>query len=187
MAKDDRPPTPSDRAAAASAGSGAPPAVPSAAVSSAEAPFTAMLRGAVVPTLLVGVLAVVLGAVLGGSKAAWSAALGAALVVVFFSLSLLVMRRTARMEPTATMAVVLATYTGKILALGVAMVLLRDASWLDGQALALAIIGCTVVWLAFEMRAFTRLRILVAPEADAADAADGTDAADQTPGQGGAP
>ena len=128
--------------------------------------FTAMLRGSLIPTVAVGVVAVVVAAVLGGAKPATSAALGAALVVVFFSLSLLVMRQTAHLQPTAVMAVVLTTYTGKILALGIAMVLLRDASWLSGQALALSIIVCTVVWLAFEMRAFTRMRILVAPQAD---------------------
>ena len=85
------------------------------------------------------------------------------MVIVFFSLSLLVMQRTAGGQPTAVMTVVLATYTLKIVALGVAMVLLRDASWLSGQALALSVIACTIVWLAFEMRAFTRLRVLVAP------------------------
>jgi ATP synthase protein I len=131
--------------------------------------FAAMLRGSLVPTLVVGVLAVVLAAVLGGAEPATSAALGAALVVVFFSLSLLVMRQTAHLQPTAVMAVVLATYTGKILALGIVMIVLRDAAWLSGQALALSIIVCTVVWLAFEMRAFTRMRVLVAPEADGED------------------
>ncbi|HEX3003980.1 MAG TPA: hypothetical protein VHO27_07200 [Angustibacter sp.] len=131
--------------------------------------FSAMLRGSLVPTAVVGAVAVVLAAVLGGAKPATSAALGAALVVVFFSLSLLVMRQTAHLQPTAVMAVVLATYTGKILALGIAMVLLRDAAWLSGQALALSIIACTVVWLAFEMRAFTRMRVLVAPQADHPD------------------
>jgi len=105
----------------------------------------------------------------GDATAAWSAALGAAVVVVFFSLSLLVMRQTAQLQPIAVMAVVLACYTGKILALGIVMIVLRDATWLSGQALALSIIACTVVWLAFEMRAFTKLRILVAPGADAAE------------------
>ncbi len=128
--------------------------------------FSAMLRGSLVPTLVVGVLAVALAAVVGDARAAWSAALGAALVVVFFSLSLLVMRQTAHLQPVAVMAVVLATYTAKILALGIAMIVLRDAAWLSGQALALSVIGCTVVWLAFEMRAFTRMRVLVAPQAD---------------------
>jgi len=127
--------------------------------------FSVMLRGSALPTTAVAVVCIGVGALLGGGKAAWSAALGAALVLVFFSLSLLVMKRTATWEPTAVMGVVLGTYTAKIIALGVAMVLLRDASWLSGQALALSIIVCTVVWLAFEMRAFTRMRVLVSAEA----------------------
>jgi hypothetical protein len=142
------------------------PAVSEAEAAQTRAQFAAMLRTALLPTLLTGVLAVVLGGILGGSKGAWSAALGAALVVVFFSLSLLVMRQTAHLQPIAVMSVVLATYTGKILALGIVMIVLRDASWLSGQALALSIIACTVVWLAFEMWAFTKLRILVAPGAE---------------------
>ena len=126
-----------------------------------RAPFDAMLRGSVLPTVAVALVAVVVCAFVGGAREAWSAALGAALVVVFFSLSLLVMRRTAHLAPTTVMAVVLATYTAKILALGVAMVLLRDASWLSGAALGLTVVACTIVWLGFEMRAFTRLRVLV--------------------------
>lgn len=124
--------------------------------------FGSMLRGSALPTAAVAVVCVVVAAVLEGAKGAWSAGLGAALVVVFFALSLLVMKRTASWEPTAVMAVVLGTYTAKIIALGVAMILLRNASWLSGQALALTVIVCTVVWLAFEMRAFTRMRVLVA-------------------------
>jgi len=124
------------------------------------APFDAMLRGSVLPTVAVAVLAVAVFAFVGAREAG-SAALGASLVIGFFSLSLLVMRRSAHLAPTTVMAVVLATYTVKIVALGVAMVLLRDASWLSGTALGLTVVGCTIVWLGFEMRAFTRLRVLV--------------------------
>lgn len=127
--------------------------------------FAALLTGSVVPTAVMGALAVVVGAFFG-AQAAWSAAIGAALVLVFFSISLLVMRQTAHLEPTLVMAIVLATYTGKILALGVAMFTLRDASWMTGRALGLSVIACTMIWLAFEMRAFTRLRVLVSPGAE---------------------
>jgi hypothetical protein len=120
-----------------------------------------MLRTSALPTVAVSLVAVVVAAIAGGARPAWSAALGAGMVIVFFSLSLLVMQRTASWQPTAVMSTVLATYTAKIVALGLAMVLLRDASWLSGRALALTVIVCTVVWLAFEMRAFTRMRILV--------------------------
>jgi ATP synthase protein I len=133
----------------------------------ARAQFSAMLRGALVPTVVVGVLAVVVALVSGGSRSATSAGLGALLVLLFFSTSLLVMRQSSHLPPTTVMAVVLAAYTGKILALGLAMVLLRDASWIAGRSLAFTVIACTVVWLGFEMRAFTRMRFLVAPGADA--------------------
>jgi len=171
MADDDRPLATSPLTEDARAvDDGAPPSqfspVSPAEVERTRAQFAAMLRTALLPTLVVGALAVVLAAVLGDSEDVWSAVLGAALVVVFFSLSLLVMRQTAHLQPLAVMAVVLAAYTGKILALGVALILLYDASWLDGQTLAFTIIGCTIVWLACEMRAFTRLRVLVAPGAD---------------------
>lgn len=158
MATDDRPHSASQRAGSAGSAGSADPRQAAA--------FTAMLRGSLLPTLAVAVLAVGLAAFLGGPREAGSAALGAALVATFFSLSLLVMQRTAHLAPVAAMSVVLATYTGKMLALGAAMVLLRDAAWIAGRALALSIIACTVVWLAFEMRAFTRLRVLVAPGAD---------------------
>jgi ATP synthase protein I len=123
--------------------------------------FAAMLRGALLPTIAVGALATLVGLSIG-PRMAWSAALGAGLVGLFFSISLLVMRQTAHLRPSTVMAVVLATYTGKLLALTVALFVLRDVGWLSGRALGLTTIVCTVVWLAFEMRAFARLRILVA-------------------------
>jgi ATP synthase protein I len=153
-----------DRTHPSSAGAPRPGAAEAAAT---RQQFSAMLRGSLIPTVAVGVVVIVLSAVLGQARDTTSAALGAGVVVLFFSLSLLVMRQTAHLQPVAVMAVVLATYTVKILALGVVMIVLRDASWLSGQVLAIAIIVCTVVWLAFEMRAFTRLRILVAPGAAA--------------------
>jgi hypothetical protein len=130
--------------------------------------FSRLLRSSLLPTLIVGG-AVVLGCALLGAREAWSAALGAALVILFFSLSLLVMARTAHLEPVLVMAIVLGVYTVKIVGLGVAMVVLRDATWLSGTALALTVITCTLVWLAAQMRAFTRLRlpVSVAPDGPA--------------------
>jgi len=151
-----------DRTTPGSAGAPRPVAAEAAAT---RQQFSAMLRGSLIPTVVVAVVVIVLAALLGSARDTVSAALGAGVVVLFFSLSLLVMRQTAHLQPVSVMAVVLATYTAKILALGVVMIVLRDASWLSGQVLAIAIIVCTVVWLAFEMRAFTRLRILVAPGA----------------------
>ena len=110
------------------------------------------------PTAAAGLICVVVG-LFSSPKAAWSAALGAALVIYFFSLTLLVMKRTADLAPTTTMMVVLATYTFKVVVLGVLMFALRDVTWASGYAIGLSVTVCAVVWLFFEMRAYKRLRI----------------------------
>lgn len=120
--------------------------------------FAEMLRGSVWPTLVAAVVCISVGLV-SGPMAAWSAALGAALVVGFFSLTLLVMKRTANLPPTTVMLVVMVTYTVKVLALGIVMFAVRDVSWLSGYAVGVTITVCALVWLFFELRAYKRLRI----------------------------
>jgi len=138
--------------------------------------FAELLRGSIVPTGIVAVVCVAV-ALFSGAKAGWSAAFGAFLVIAFFTVSLVVMKRTAHLAPTTVMAIVMVTYTAKVLALGVAMFLLRDASWVNGYAVGVTITICTLVWLFFEMRAYKRLRIF-------AFGPSSTGSADDTPQSG---
>ncbi len=127
--------------------------------------FGQLLRGSVLPTLVAAAVCSALGLV-SSPKAGFSAAFGSVLVIGFFSLTLLVMKRTADLPPTTVMMLVLATYTGKVLVLGLVMFLLRDVTWVSGYAVGLTITVCTLVWLLFEMRAYKRLRIFAfTPEA----------------------
>jgi ATP synthase protein I len=57
------------------------------------------------------------------------------------------------------MLVVMVSYTGKVLILGIVMFAVRDASWLSGYAVGVTITVCALVWLFFELRAYKRLRI----------------------------
>lgn len=120
--------------------------------------FAELLRGSLWPTLVVAAVCVGVGLV-SSPKAAWSALLGAALVVGFFSLTLLVMKRTADLPPTTVMLVVMVTYTVKVLVLGLVMFAVRDVPWLSGYAVGVTITVCALVWLFFELRAYQRLRI----------------------------
>lgn len=130
--------------------------------------FAQLLRGSLWPTVVAAVVCIGVGLV-SSPLAAGSAALGAALVVGFFSLTLLVMRRTADLPPTTVMAVVMATYTAKVLFLGAVMFAVRDATWVSGYAVGVTITVCALVWLFFELRAYKRLRIFVYdPQGDAA-------------------
>lgn len=120
--------------------------------------FAELLRGAFRPTAVAGVLAVLVAA-FSGLTSAWSAGLGAAIVLGFFTASLLVMKRTAHLPPTTVMAVVMGVYTVKVVVLGVVLFAVREASWLNGYAAGVTITVCALVWLFFEMRAYKRLRI----------------------------
>jgi ATP synthase protein I len=120
--------------------------------------FGEMLRGSLWPTLVAAGVCIAVGLV-SSPMAAWSAALGAALVVGFFGLTLLVMKRTAELPPTTVMLVVMVTYTVKVLVLGLVMFAVRDVSWLSGYAVGVTITVCALVWLFFELRAYKRLRI----------------------------
>ena len=157
-------------------------ATPARTASQSDA-FAQLLRGSLVPTLVAGAVCVVVG-LFSSPKAAWSAAIGVALVVFFFSLTLLAMKRTADLAPTTTMIVVMATYTFKVLVLAVVLFALRDVSWVSGFAVGLSVTVCAVVWIFFEMRAYRRLRIFVyepesvEPAVRADDAADTVEAAD---------
>ena len=53
----------------------------------------------------------------------------------------------------------MATYTFKVIVLGVVMFALRDVTWASGYAIGVTITVCALVWLFFEMRAYKRLRI----------------------------
>ena len=120
--------------------------------------FAEMLRGSLWPTLVAAAVCIAVG-LFSSPMAAWSAALGAALVVGFFSVTLLVMKRTADLPPTTVMLVVMVTYTVKVLVLGLVMFAVRDVSWLSGYAVGVTITVCALVWLFFELRAYKRLRI----------------------------
>ncbi|MFP5333945.1 MAG: hypothetical protein ACLGIV_01405 [Actinomycetes bacterium] len=132
----------------------------------ADDPYAAMLRGAAIPTVAVAVVALVVAGLLQGGPGLAGAALAALVVLLFFSASLLVMRAVARSNPASVLAAALLTYVTKVGLLGLFLLLVGGASWLSGDAFALTTVACAVVWLAFEVRSFARLRLLVAPDAE---------------------
>lgn len=125
----------------------------------------AMLRGGLVPTGLVAVVCIVISAFVAGSTGLWGAVLGAAMVIVFFTLSLVVLGAARRIDPMATLLIALALYAAKVIALGVALIVLNLADLVGDPfhrtALGVTIIACTLVWTVGEIVAATRRRELL--------------------------
>lgn len=128
-------------------------------------PYRAMTRGALAPTLVVAAIAVGASALTGPAAVA-GAALGAGVVVVFFGLTLLLMRAARRLAPQMLLGVALALYGTKVAVIGGLVLALRDQPWLSPPAFAVAVVACAVAWLAGQVAGFRRARVYVTdPEA----------------------
>lgn len=135
--------------------------------SSASDPLRAMVRGAVVPTALVGPVALVVAAFAGGGRAALGAVLGYAVTMAFFLIGMIVlMRLVSDVNPLLFMASALAVFLGQVIFLLLVILLLRDAEWLDGRAFGFTALAVALVWQVFQVLAFLRTRRAVYDAAD---------------------
>ncbi|HZO65192.1 MAG TPA: hypothetical protein VFB74_09325 [Kribbellaceae bacterium] len=126
-------------------------------------PALAMLRGALLAAVVVGVNAAAVAGVASGADGVWGALLGLLMVVLFSGLGLLALHASRRTSPTTQLAVALGSYTGRIAVFGALLGLALSSEWLDENVdlTALGITALVVVmgWMAGEIWAWTRMRI----------------------------
>lgn len=119
-----------------------------------------ILRGAALPTAVMG-LAITLGALLfGGGAAAVGALLGTLAVVVFFIAGQLILGGVLKHNPQAALMVAMALYLVKIGVLLVLLVLLKGTEMFDTKVFAIAILACTLTWTTCEVVIFSRSKVL---------------------------
>ena len=121
-------------------------------------PFAAMLRGAVIPVALTAPVIVVGFWVTRQSRGGLAALLGVCVAVAFFASGLYVMKRVTNANPLSVLAGALAVYLGQVIFLGLVIVSLSSADWLDGMAFGLSILGVALIWQLSQIRAFIYLR-----------------------------
>ncbi|HKA69597.1 MAG TPA: hypothetical protein VKG85_10820 [Actinomycetes bacterium] len=127
---------------------------------------TALLRGAVVPTAVAGIIASVVAAVVGGTDAAIGVVAGTILVIGFFSSSVLAVGWVAKRDTFATLPVAMLTYFFKITVLAIVLVAFRDTTLFDPVAFGIGVLVATVCWLAAMTRAVATAKILYVDPAE---------------------
>ena len=120
----------------------------------------AILRGAALPTAATAVVLVVVAGLRAGLPGVLGAVFGVGVVAVFFSVGILAIGAAARVSPLMMLNVALLTYLVKIILLAVLLVAFKDTTAFDTKAFAWSILVSTLVWIAAEMRTFSRQRIL---------------------------
>lgn len=126
-------------------------------------PALAMLRGALVAAVVVGVNAAAVATVAAGLKGLWGALLGLLMVIIFSGAGLIALHLSRRTSPTMQLAVAMASYTGRIAIFGglLAVALNSDSLAANVNLTALGISAMVVVmgWMAGEIWAWSRLRV----------------------------
>jgi ATP synthase protein I len=124
-----------------------------------------LLKGAVIPTALTGLVVVGVAALVAGGKGALGAGIGLLVVSVFFTVGLVVVSYASRVSPMMMMTAAVLSYAVKILAVMAMLKAFEDATAFEPKAFGWAAIVCTLAWTVGEMRGFMKLKMLyVDPE-----------------------
>jgi len=122
----------------------------------------ALLRGAVIPTIVIGVISLIASTWLKGGAGFVGALLAQFVVVIFFATNIGAARLTRDLDPVMTMAIAMFSYMAKVLALGVFLWLITtfvSADTCDRKAFALSAVAATFAWLGGEIRAYLALKL----------------------------
>jgi hypothetical protein len=122
-----------------------------------------LLYGGLVGGLGATVLCLVIFTIVGGLEGLISAALGAGMVLFFYIVGQLVMVKFADAGARTLMVVSMASYTGRVVALGLLLLAYaknrEDWPSLLPMAVFVSTIAVVAGWLAVEVYVFSRLRI----------------------------
>ncbi|MFF0310131.1 hypothetical protein ACFYSC_22090 [Streptosporangium sp. NPDC004379] len=132
-----------------------------------------LLKGAAIPTLLVGLVVVVVAALLAGGGGALGAAIGVVVVSAFFALGILAVSYASRISPMAMMTAAVVGYLVRIVIVMALFRMFQDVTVFEPKAFGWGALASIVAWTAGEIRGFMKLRILY------------VDPAAGPPGQGG--
>ncbi|MFD0479777.1 hypothetical protein ACFQ0B_75265 [Nonomuraea thailandensis] len=88
------------------------------------------------------------------------------LVGVFFSISVVAVSYAARVSPQMMAIAAMLSYLVKVVAIMIVLSVFGDTTAWNSKAFAWSVVVCTLVWTAFEVRAFIKTKMLyVDPEA----------------------
>ena len=103
---------------------------------------------------------IALSAVFGGAKGLLGSLLGAALVVVFFAISITAVSRAEKVSPRAQMVTALTTFIIKILVLMILVSRFSNTTAFNGRLFGLTAIVCILVWSGAQVFWSMRLKVL---------------------------
>jgi ATP synthase protein I len=124
-----------------------------------QASYGPIARRSAVFAAAAAAVMVALSGVLAGAKGLLGAVLGAALVAVFFAISVLAVQRAARVSPQAMMVAALTTFFVKIIVLLFLVARFGTTTLFNGRSFGLTAIVCILVWSGAQVMWSLRLKM----------------------------
>ena len=121
-----------------------------------------LLRGAVKPTAITGLISVIASAIFAGLPGFYGALLAQFIVVIFFTVTLGVSKLSKDLDPLSTMGLALFSYTTKLLFVGLflfAITNFTERATINRTSFGVAAILLTLSWLGGEIASYMKLRI----------------------------
>lgn len=121
-----------------------------------------LLRGAVKPTAITGLISVIASAIFAGLPGFYGALLAQFIVVIFFTVTLGVSKLSKDLDPLSTMGLALFSYTTKLLFVGLflfAITNFTERETINRTSFGVAAILLTLSWLGGEIASYMKLRI----------------------------
>jgi len=121
-----------------------------------------LLKGALTPTLIVGLIALIAATVLRGQSGLIGALLAQTVVLIYFIVHILISRISRNLDPMSTMALALFSYFAKFLLLGAflwALTRYTSRDTIDRASFGASAIALTFAWLGGEIASYLKLKI----------------------------
>lgn len=121
-----------------------------------------MLRGALIPSFIVGVIAIIICTIFAGLSGFLGALIAQFVVIIYFAIHIGVSRIARNLDPMSTMALAVFSYFAKLLFLGVFLYLLSaftSRETINRTSFGATAITLTFAWLGGEIASYMKLRI----------------------------
>ncbi len=120
-----------------------------------------MLRGALIPTIIVGLACIALFSAIKGLYGFYGALVAQFVVVIFFVVHLLVSKLSRNIDPMATMALALFSYVTKLTMIGSFLIILDKLTpeeVIDRNSFGITALAVTAAWLGGEIKGYLSLK-----------------------------
>lgn len=126
-----------------------------------RSPVQGMRRGVIVAGVAGTLVLTLIGALTKGSDGALSALAGSLLAFVVILVGLLAISLVVSGDPGASIAGAGVVYLGQLILLVAAILVLRDATWLEGTVTAVSAIVATVLLQVGQLAGYVRARHVI--------------------------